>query len=557
MSTNNLPGRPALLDPEAAAGEDETVGVPAQPGGVGKMEGLPIRSNPQIEAAISTILGEIGEDPQREGLINTPKRVARMYDELTAGYRVDPEALLNDAIFTVEYDEMVVVRHIHFHSLCVPSRQVVNVVGGAKRACDVRAGDQLWTLHEGRVVPTAVTEVSSHQTRALVEVETDQGVVQVTPDHPFATPAGWVEAKDLEGQYVEWTDSKSLCRRRYPPKASYDFGYAVGATCADGTVADRYVSPVVNERAFAERYSASLNTAFGVYSQLEATTGPSGFTGKQTPGYRVRVVSSYLADLFRQYVGGDAHHMRQHFPRVVLASENTFHGFLDGYVDGDGFRNKKTAGRTIISGNSGFLHKLAQVVGARFTACQPPLASKLYVADSWVRKHGFKQEDHRTDLVESRWVRVRRITPLAAGWRKPYTVYSFKCDPHPTFLISGHLTHNCEHHMLPFYGRVHVAYLPKGKVIGLSKIPRIVELYARRLQVQERMTVEIAEFIDGHLHPHGVGVVVEGVHMCSVMRGVRKENASMVTSAMRGSFKSDSKTRNEFLELIRGGERRG
>jgi GTP cyclohydrolase I len=231
ISTNDPQPRVALLDPEVVAAEDETVGVPAQERGLGKMEGLPIRSNPQIEAAVSTILGEIGEDPEREGLINTPKRVARMYDELTAGYRVDPESLLNDAIFTVEYDEMVVVRDIHFYSLC-------------------------------------------------------------------------------------------------------------------------------------------------------------------------------------------------------------------------------------------------------------------------------------------------------------------------------------EHHMLPFHGRVHVAYLPNGKVIGLSKIPRIVELYARRLQVQERMTVEIAAFIDGHLHPHGVGVVVEGVHMCSVMRGVRKENASMVTSAMRGSFKHDSKTRNEFLALIRGGERR-
>jgi GTP cyclohydrolase IA len=109
----------------------------------------------------------------------------------------------------------------------------------------------------------------------------------------------------------------------------------------------------------------------------------------------------------------------------------------------------------------------------------------------------------------------------------------------------------CEHHVLPFYGHAHVAYIPDGKVIGLSKIPRIVEMYARRLQVQERLTVEIADFLDQHLNPKGVAVVAEGVHMCSVMRGVRKENASMVTSAMRGIFKSDSKTRGEFLELIR------
>jgi GTP cyclohydrolase I len=109
----------------------------------------------------------------------------------------------------------------------------------------------------------------------------------------------------------------------------------------------------------------------------------------------------------------------------------------------------------------------------------------------------------------------------------------------------------CEHHMLPFYGHAHVAYIPNGKVIGLSKIPRIVEMYARRLQVQERMTVEIADFINEHLNPKGAAVVAEGVHMCSVMRGVRKENASMVTSAMRGIFKEDPKTRGEFLELIR------
>ena len=105
----------------------------------------------------------------------------------------------------------------------------------------------------------------------------------------------------------------------------------------------------------------------------------------------------------------------------------------------------------------------------------------------------------------------------------------------------------CEHHMLPFMGRVHVAYVPNGKVIGLSKIPRIVETFARRLQVQERMTVQIADFIDAALHPQGVAVVAEGIHMCSVMRGVKKANAKMITSAMRGVFRSDPKTRAEFM----------
>ncbi len=108
----------------------------------------------------------------------------------------------------------------------------------------------------------------------------------------------------------------------------------------------------------------------------------------------------------------------------------------------------------------------------------------------------------------------------------------------------------CEHHMLPFLGKAHVAYIPDGKVIGLSKIPRIVEMYARRLQVQERMTQQIAEFLDETLHPKGVAVVVQGMHMCAAMRGVKKANARMSTSAMLGLFKSDQALRAEFFEHI-------
>lgn len=109
----------------------------------------------------------------------------------------------------------------------------------------------------------------------------------------------------------------------------------------------------------------------------------------------------------------------------------------------------------------------------------------------------------------------------------------------------------CEHHMLPFFGVAHVGYIPEGKVVGLSKIPRIVDMYARRLQVQERMTAQIANVLKEQLNPDGVGVVIEGYHMCMSMRGVEKEKAKMITSTLVGSFKEDPKTRTEFLELIR------
>ena len=111
----------------------------------------------------------------------------------------------------------------------------------------------------------------------------------------------------------------------------------------------------------------------------------------------------------------------------------------------------------------------------------------------------------------------------------------------------------CEHHMLPFLGRAHVAYIPKGRVIGLSKIPRIVDMFARRLQLQERMTRQIADFVNELLDPYGVAVVVEGLHLCAMMRGVKKHEARMTTSAMLGAFRRSIKTRQEFLDNISRG----
>jgi GTP cyclohydrolase I len=108
----------------------------------------------------------------------------------------------------------------------------------------------------------------------------------------------------------------------------------------------------------------------------------------------------------------------------------------------------------------------------------------------------------------------------------------------------------CEHHMLPFFGKVHVAYIPNGKVIGLSKIPRLVEIFSRRLQIQERLTTQIAETIQNAIHPQGVGVVVEARHLCMMMRGVEKQHSAAVTSSMLGSFRNEQETRTEFLSLI-------
>jgi GTP cyclohydrolase I len=109
----------------------------------------------------------------------------------------------------------------------------------------------------------------------------------------------------------------------------------------------------------------------------------------------------------------------------------------------------------------------------------------------------------------------------------------------------------CEHHLLPFFGKVHVAYIPKGKVIGLSKVPRLIELFSRRLQIQERLTTQIAETIQRIIEPQGVGVVIEARHLCMMMRGVEKQHSAAVTSSMLGCFRNEQETRSEFLSLIR------
>jgi GTP cyclohydrolase IA len=152
--------------------------------------------------------------------------------------------------------------------------------------------------------------------------------------------------------------------------------------------------------------------------------------------------------------------------------------------------------------------------------------------------------------------RVRRMyAELTAGYHTdPATLLndaSFEVDYDEMVVVRDIEFYSlCEHHLLPFYGRAHVGYLPRGRIIGLSKIPRIVDMYAHRLQVQERMTQQVAALLMERLEPKGVGCVIEATHLCTMMRGVRKQHATMVTSAMLGTFRRDARTRAEFLTFI-------
>jgi GTP cyclohydrolase I len=514
---------------------------------------------PAIAPHVRAVLAAIGEDPDREGLLKTPERVDKAFRFLTKGYQEDVRALLNSALFTVSYDEMVVVKDIEVFSLCVPGRQIVNAVGGARRALFVKPGDKLWTLEHGYLQQTTVTSVAHRKTREIVELTTTRGRIRLTPDHPVMTRGGWREAGGLApGDAVEWVNPHSLVRRSHRAQPGYALGYVLGATAADGSIQDgRRINLTVKSEVFASKYCEMWQDAFPSSTPaVEHVMVPSSFLRKQIPMHRVRVVSRDIGHKFCRWLGISEEGSRSktrsfHFPRVVTSSRDMMQGFLDGSCDGDGHR--VGPGRCIVSANQSFLHELGGYL-------QTPVGKatdgtgRVYVSANWDRpgwfgKHGFHQESDfylPFDSTDAEVLCVRRLPPA----KKPTTVFSFKCEPYPTFLVGGHLTHNCEHHVLPFFGKAHVAYIPKDKVVGLSKIPRLVDAFARRLQVQERLTVQIANALQDAIHPGGVGVVIEAMHLCMIMRGVEKQNSVAVTSCMLGAFREQSQTREEFLSLI-------
>ena len=516
-----------------------------------------------MERLIRDLLKEIGEDPEREGLERTPARVAKAWQYLTSGYKQNVHDVLNEALFTEEYDEMVVVKDIDFYSLCVPGRQIVNAVGGAKPARQVAVGDRLWTLDRGHLRETTVVAVTSRKTRDIVEVGTEGGRFRVTPDHPIMTEEGWREAQDLKpGSRIEWINPRSLCRDGREPQPGYPLGYVLGATAADGSVQEgRRICLTVKDAGFAAKYRDMFAEAFpGIEPRVESVDVPSSFLGRTIPMHRVRVVSSYAGEKLCRWLGiaeaGSRSKTKSfRFPQVATSSREMMRGFLDGYCDGDGYRVE--TGRFIISANKGFLDDLAQYLGTVVapTSRERDDCYRVYVSNRWDQagwhgRHGFRQQSEFYVPFDSTYTTVTDVTHLQRA-KKPYTVYSITCDPYPTFLVAGHLTHNCEHHLLPFFGKCHIAYMPSRKIVGLSKLPRLVEMFARRLQVQERLTTQIAQTLSDVLQPRGVAVVIEALHMCMLMRGVEKQNSKAVTSAMLGAFRENAGTRAEFMELMR------
>ncbi len=516
----------------------------------------------RAQDAVRSLLESLGEDTEREGLKRTPERVAKLLEEFTSGREVDPATVLKP-VFSEEHDEMILVKDIPFASLCVWSKQPVNTVDGQKPASAIRKGDQLWAFDDhGSLVATTVVSTGWRRVDELVEVRVGAGTVRVSVEHPFLTPGGWVEAQDLKaGDKVQYAVPKRLCQQRYDVLEGYELGYVLGAIGSDGSIRDgRRISLVVKDKTFAEKFRACLIQAFGADPEVQKIRVPSGFLDKEIPMYRVRLVSRHVGTLLLDWFGGSKGTKSFHFPRVVLRSEKMMRGFLDGYCDGDGYWTSDRSGaRVVVSSNEGFLAELAATLGTTVSRARDGIG-RVRVPVHWVRerKRGtFVFEPIDVPLVppDAEWVEIERVGRRRRLGTKPFRVFSFHCEPYHSFLVGGVHVKNCEHHLIPFVGRAHVGYIPNknGQVTGLSKLARVVDICSRRLQMQERLTTQIADAIEQALDPRGVIVMVEAEHMCMSMRGVNKPGHLTVTSALRGVFRENVATRAEAMSIIRGG----
>ncbi|MCK5613814.1 GTP cyclohydrolase I, partial [Candidatus Pacearchaeota archaeon] len=396
----------------------------------------------------------------------------------------------------------------------------------------------------------------------------DNGVkIRVTDDHPIRVKSGWMECGELQiGDKVEWVNGRTLCKTNYAFNIGEDLGYILGAIASDGSIQDdRRICIEVNDLWFVENIKSAYKKAFDVDVNIEKIIKPSGFLGKDIPQYRIRVVSSQIAKRLLkmlklpQGLGSKSKTKKFKLPEIVKHDISVCRGFLAGYIDGDGTRNFGVTpdGRkwgvnnsyVIASANKEFLLELAEMLQSNFKWTdrrEREGNGGMYISPTWENKHGFKQEDFHLDIGESEWIKVKNIETE----EKMTTVYSFKCEEYPTFLVNGILTHNCEHHFVTVCGYAHIAYVPHKKVIGLSKMNRIVDYFGNRPQVQERLNEQIQKYLSHVLETNNVAVVIDAVHFCVRARGIKDSSSVTRTASLGGIFKNTPEARAEFFSTI-------
>lgn len=456
-------------------------------------------ANHDKEQTIQRQLQQIGENSSREGLLDTPGRVVRSYEKLYGGYKQNPSDVLKTT-FSSCYDEVILLRNVPLFSTCVVGSTFVETPRGRVPIKYLKDGDWIYTVDATTKELGVVQCKNPRMTRQnanLVRVYSDNDTVLCTPDHLFLTyNRGWIEAKDL----VENDSIVSFYR-----------------SVRDGR--------------------SSLISTKNTKNPLKY--GCLSIAGKNSYAYEHRFVYGFVNNkpvrnvkrksmLVHHIDGCKWNNIPENLNEQTILSHNNVHNRFGGQTNNQSspYYEKR---------------KLAAAIGFG----RPEVREKrsLSVKASWDRRKAndklYLEQNHRIIGVE--------IVP----WRED--VYCMSVPDTETFFANGMAVHNCEHHLLPFIGKCHIAYIPGkcGKVVGISKLARLMEVYSRRLQIQEQLTIQIGESLVSNLKPKAVGVIIEAQHLCMSARGVEKPGSSMVTSFMYGSFKRNSASRAELLNLIK------
>lgn len=522
-----------------------------------------------ITRNVTEIMEALGLDLKDDSLCETPRRIAKMYlNEIFWGLEYSNFPKITTIENKMQYENMLLERHIKVSSTCVPGWQMVNGANGQKKASSVRVGDKLWTLCNGIPIHTTVEKISTHVADEIVKVTLSNGVkFFVTSDHPLKTKSGWVEAGDSLGKKVEYVNARTFAKKSYAFNICKELGYYLAVVAAECSVQDdRRICLETENEEVADDFIQAIKKVFGKDVNKEHILKPSSFTGKKIHQYRVRIVSSQIAKRTLRMlgipfgvIGCGSKTFRFHLPEICTHYYSVWRGFIEGYIatDGTHYISYKQEYKRIISSNENFIEELCAFLkknvpnGRRSKYSKHPCYSVNVTPNEhtheWFRKHGFNKDEVSLNLGESEFIEVVAVEQI----KKPIKVYSFKCKEHPTFCICGVLTHNCEHHFIPMMGEAFIAYLPDKKVIGLSKINRIVEFFSRRPQVQERLTEQIFHTLCLILETEDIAVLIKAEHTCVKLRGVEDVNSDTVTSRLGGKFLEGAALRNEFYQSIK------
>lgn len=520
---------------------------------------------------------------------DTARRISNVWMEMCKGYN-PPD--FDFTTFKNKYpSQPIVLKDIPFSSFCFHNKTIVRTVDGAKFINTIKEGDIVVTFNEsGEIENRKVKAIMERKARVLINIKTKNGNhLKCTPEHPiYVIGRGWINAGELElgDKLVTLRNGRGYSLSKTHEKIEINYGkslgYFLGALCSDGGIWRNKVTLRVTEKWFAEKFISSIKDAFNLEAILKEAPYNSGFKGKDPDRvlYEAQVISGALINIIDEFFGGKRKKGTDFkIPAVVFNSIECFYGFFEGYIDGDGSdyqhptKNIVKYNR-IYSSNTGFIEELENIFSTKSrpngdgSSNVRVIAVPLFLNGRNIRflyEEKFKKKFNDTlknkeQVTIDIWRQIDYITSIVAEeakGNKPFSVYNLEVDENPTYIANNIWVHNCSHHFLPFSGKVHIGYLPGDKICGLSKLPRVVEYFASKPQVQEELGNEIVTYLGDNLDPILVIVLIEAEHTCVACRGVKSVGGKMITKAMDADYKlsiEDLKIgEQKLMELLKDG----